>query len=86
MQIIPNPFTNQLNIQFILKGETGTETDMQLFIQSIDGKYQEMIYGGTNPVGEIQNIRFDAAHLPNGMYIFSIRTKDEVISQKGIKF
>jgi hypothetical protein len=76
----PNPFTGQLSIEFNLPQTT--IVSIQIF--NAMGAKVAGLHHGQLPAGQ-QQFRWDASHLPKGLYFCRVQVGEETITQKIIK-
>mgnify|MGYP000051506614 CR=1 FL=1 len=68
----PNPFNEELNIEFTL-----TKTsNAKLEIYNLTGQLLGVLYEGEVKANEFQKFTFNSASLPNGMLIYRLQTDD----------
>ncbi|MCW9706828.1 T9SS type A sorting domain-containing protein [Fodinibius salsisoli] len=74
----PNPFTTTTTIPF----ELVEETEVKLTIWNMIGQKVATLVDGVKEAGEHDNIRWNAANMPSGMYIARLEAGDEVFTRK----
>ncbi len=82
LKIYPNPFTNNLMIEFDAKNNTSTS----ITIQNIVGQLiVETIWNGKSNIGKNKIELNTLQDLPKGEYIISIKQQEDIVSEKVIK-
>ncbi len=79
MQNFPNPFNPATQIQYTL----GKEEQIKLAVYDITGRLIKILASERQPKGNYK-IRFDAAGLSSGIYIYSLETESFMKSRKMI--
>lgn len=83
-KLYPNPFTNQINIEFITIGDTNIRLNIyNIFGNYIFGKELNTLNNVLNKV--VINDYFNVNQLPNGIYFIQISASDFQITKKVIK-
>jgi hypothetical protein len=80
----PNPFSEQLNISFMLENTTHVEID----ILSINGRKIKSVITGQLPAGE-HTVSWDGTssegrNMPSGMYFYMLKTNNNQFSGKAL--
>ncbi len=75
---IPNPFSEQTTFQF----ELPEASKVHLEIYDVSGKVIAVLMNGEMVEQGQHQIQFDAADLPNGVYIYRLSTEQESITKK----
>ena len=77
----PNPFTSETTIQF----EMDRNDIFSLTIFDVFGNEIQNFKSSTSNENKVFKIEFSAANLPNGIYIYSLKTKDFIKTGKMLK-
>jgi hypothetical protein len=77
--IYPNPFSNKVQISFVLEGHS--EVTVEIYNHS--GRIIERLVSQNMPEG-LNEISWDAGNNASGVYLFRIVTEKQVITQKAL--
>ena len=69
LNVYPNPFTAEANIEFELSESRWTN----VAVYSLDGRKVQTIFEGEVKAGESKSLIFDAANIPAGVYILQLK-------------
>lgn len=70
MEVYPNPFSKSTNVSFIT--HSGAHATVEVF--NLAGMHIAQLFNGYTQAGQPQILTFDAANLPDGMYIIQVLT------------
>ncbi|OWY19329.1 hypothetical protein C7N43_29210, partial [Sphingobacteriales bacterium UPWRP_1] len=65
LQVMPNPFVQTTSIQF----SWPQDDELRLEVYDLSGKIVQTLFKGIVRADEVHTINYDAANLPNGMYL-----------------
>jgi hypothetical protein len=78
MQTFPNPTVGSSNVTFTVPAST----EATLEVYDLSGRKVAQVFNGMAEPSSDYRFEFDGSSLPNGVYIYRLRTSEEVITEK----